>query len=339
MMGLGRVTSISSAGASGDDLFLVASSFEPRCVKASTLLANQAVKRAVVFNYRDTLDTVMGRYNSRRIRQALRDIGACSVNVVPCMFSDPYSVIRVLKTLGRQEKWISDVDTVTVDITCFTKLHLLLLLQFLHEEINPRTLRICYTEPLVYATDFGKELSYGIERSVYLPYRPAPHRSQSVGLVAFLGHERQRIERILQELEPDICLVVFGDPGFSENIENYSRRVNESLIHRAKYDRQYRLVSLPANDFESTYIGLRQEIADLQDQGCDSIYFAPLGTKLQALGIDLVRKYESSLRLLLAYTIPKRYERSLYSQGYGPTYVSVYDLNGMLPGSVVRDEK
>ena len=103
--------------------------------------------------------------------------------------------------------------------------------------------------------------------------------------------------------------------------------MNESLIHRTKYDRQYRLLNLPANDFETAYRGLREQVVSLRAEGCDSVYFAPLGTKLQALGIDLVRQSEDSLRMLLAYTIPKRYERSLYSQGNGPTYLAVYGLD------------
>ena len=180
------MNSIPSCSASGDDLFLVASSFEPRSLKATTLLTREAVRRAIVFNYGDTLDTVMGRYNTMAIRKRLVDIGTQSIDVAPCMFSDPHSVVRVLEALRRTESWISQVDTVTIDISCFTKLHLLLLLQFLQDVIRPRKLRICYTEPLVYATDFGKELSYGIQRSVYLPYRPARHRSQALGLVAFL---------------------------------------------------------------------------------------------------------------------------------------------------------
>ena len=61
----------------------------------------------------------------------------------------------------------------------------------------------------------------------------------------------------------------------------------------------------------------------MKQEGCESVYLAPLGTKLQALAIDMLRRSGVSLRMLLAYSIPKRYERKLYSQGSGPTYLGV----------------
>ena len=66
---------------------------------------------------------------------------------------------------------------------------------------------------------------------------------------------------------------------------------------------------------------LRVEVEKMQAGGYDTVYIAALGTKLQALGIDLLRRLELPVRLLLAYSIPRRYERGVYSQGSGPTYL------------------
>ena len=175
---------------------------------------------------------------------------------------------------------------VTIDATCFTKIHLLLLLQYLHMELGTRRVRVCYTEPLSYATAFGRALSYGIERTVYLPYQPARHESTGVGLVAFLGHERLRLERIVQELEPDVSVIVFGEPGFARNMQDYSRRVNGSLIQRSRYDGQYRLVTASTKDPFAVARMLRDEVEKIRASGYDTVYIAALGTKLQALGID-----------------------------------------------------
>ena len=308
------------------DLYLVASSFEPRSVRATEMIEAGTFRRAVVFNYKDTLDSVLGQENARRIRVELNRAGVSTVDVLPCRFSDPYGAVKIFNVFLAEAELAGKVLSVCVDVTCFTKLHLLTLLRYLDVEMGADTVRVCYTEPLSYATAFGKALSYGIERTVYLPYHPKPHRSQRIGLVAFLGHERIRVECIIQELEPDVAVIMLGEPGFTRDMQDDSRRINESLIHRSTYDRQYRLVTMPANDLPRAWRCLKAEVEKVRGEGCDSVYFAPLGTKLQALGIDMLRRSGEPPRMVLAYAIPKRYERRMYSLGSGPTYMGVlYD--------------
>lgn len=319
---LTRITEVEAEALLKGGLYIVASSFEPRSVRATQLLPAGALHEAVVFGYEDTLDSVMGRYHSMRIRQTLDAAGIRDVSVLRCRFSDPFSMVRGFHAFIGSSRFRSGPDTVTIDTTCITKLHLLLLLQYLRDKMHTRTVNILYTEPLSYATAFGKQLSYGIERTVYLPYQPRRQQSGGVGLVAFLGHERLRVERIIQELEPDIAVVILGQPGFSDEMLDDSRRINDSLIHRSSYDSQYALAVAPSNDIRASADVLVDQIERIRQQGCDTIYFAPLGTKLQAMSIDIVRGMDLEIRSLLAYSIPRRYEMSMYSQGVGPTYFS-----------------
>ena len=307
----------------GTDLFLTASSFEPRSVRCTTLLQHGVFARAVIFNYQDTLDTVLGQENTRQMRVAFDAAGVETIDVLPCRFSEPYGAVRALHAFVCDSGLQNCVETVFVDITCFTKLHLLTLLRYVQTQLGARSVAVAYTEPLLYASAFGKSLSYGVDKTVYLPYAPSIHRSRGIGLLAFLGHERVRLECIIQELEPDVSVIVLGEPGFARDMEQDSRRINDSLIHRATYDRQYRLVKAPARDPDQAQVCLEQEVNAMVDAGCDTVYLAPLGTKVQALAIDMLRRSEIDVRMLLAYTIPKRYERRLYSQGSGPTYCGV----------------
>ncbi len=318
------VEGIASQMEGASEVFLVASSFEPRSLRATELVKPGSFNHAVVFNYEDTLDTAMGRYHLQTIRHMLSDARARTVDILPCNFADPYSTVRGLSTFLREAGLRFNLTNVTVDITCFTKLHLLLLLQYLHSELKVNAIRICYTEPLAYATAFGRQLSYGVRKTVYVPYQPRRHRSSRIGLVAFLGHERLRLERIVQELEPELAVVVLGEPGLAKSMEDHSRRVNESIIHRATYDGQFRVVSAPTADLQDAFEVLTQQVAAILDQGCDSVYLAALGTKVQALGFDLFRRARIPIRMLLAYTIPRSYERNMYSQGSGRTHTAVF---------------
>ena len=226
------------------DLYLVASSFEPRSVRATSLLQTGAVRRAVMFQYQDTLDTALGQDNALQIRTELGRVGVSPVYVLPCQFSDPYSAIRIFDRFLKNEGLLGSVRRVLVDITCFTKLHMLMLLRYLDLDLKVSAVHVSYTEPLVYATAFGKALSYGIDRTVYLPYSPATYQTRNSGLIAFLGHERLRLECIIQELEPDVSVIMLGEPGFTRDMLEDSRRINDGLLHRSTYDRQYRLVTV-----------------------------------------------------------------------------------------------
>ena len=331
----------------GDDagLYLVAGSFEPRSVRAARLLDDN-VDRAVVFTYDDTVDTESGRRNTREIEVCLRGKSR-AVDVLHCQVGDPFSVVRAFHTYVTRERLVGAVRSVVLDATCFTKLHLLLLLRFLSDRLGVEVVRICYTKPLVYATAFGKELSYGIRKTVYLPYRGMERRGAGTGLIAFIGHEPRRLERIVQEIEPDLCVVLIGEPGFSADMAAYSKRANASLIRRAEYDRHYRRAVAPTDDIERCVDVLSEQLHALHEDGCRNVYLAPLGTKLQALAVDVLRRRNDSGRLSLAYAVPDRYERRSYSQGFGATVVATFANQperraGIVPipagGAVVTDD-
>ena len=318
-----RIDAVGPFGAPKRGLFLVAGSFEPRSLRATTLVSKGAFGSTVIFNYEDTLDSAMGRHHVEQLKAMLEVTAGRPPFVLKCRFADPYSVVRAFDALLSTERTLPGKPAFTVDATCFTKIHLLLLLKYISDRYGLDAVRVCYTEPLTYATAFNRQLSYGIDRTVYIPYQVAKHSSRGVGLVAFLGHERLRLERIVQELEPDLAFIVLGEPGFTRPMFEYSRRVNLTLIHRAKYDGHYRTVVAPANDVSATTDILQESVEQIRAQGCDSIYLAALGTKLQAVSIEVLRRRGVEGRLLLGYSIPKSYERNMYSQGSGPTYMGI----------------
>ncbi|MDD9962782.1 MAG: hypothetical protein F4X81_08830 [Gammaproteobacteria bacterium] len=327
------------------EIFLVAGSFEPRSVRVARLL-NGDVDRAVVFNYDDTLDTESGRQNTREIEACLR-AKSRNVEVLPCQVSDPFSAVRVFHTYVTRERLVGSVRSVVLDATCFTKLHLLLLLRFLSDWLGVEVTRICYTKPLVYATAFGKELSYGIRKTVYLPYCGTGRTGASTGLIALLGHEPRRLERLVQEIEPDLCVVLTGEPGFTSDMAAYSKKANASLIRRAEYDRHYRRAVAPVDDIEQCVDILTKQLGALHEDGCGNVYLAPLGTKLQALAVDVLSRRNDAGQLSLAYAVPDRYERRSYSQGFGATVETTFTNEpkqgtGIVPipagGAVVTDD-
>lgn len=327
-------------------LVMVASSFEPRSVRAAELIEGN-IERVVIFNYDDTLISEVGQRHARKIETVLRK-KSNSVEVLGCQVAEPFGVIRALHTYITKEGLVGSVQSVILDATCFTKLHLLLLLRFLRQWLQIETLQICYTKPVIYGTGFGRTLSFGIRKTVYLPYRQVEQRATGTGLIALLGHEPYRLERLIQEIEPNLCVILLGEPGYTDDMAEYSNTVNNHLIRRAEYDRHYRYETVPVDDIGHCHEKLTQKLADLHQNGCGHVYIAPLGTKLQALAVDALSQSNVRTKLSLAYAIPERYEYSNYSQGSSETVVAL--LNGQtnepksgidpIPagGAVVTDE-
>ena len=305
-------------------IFLTAGSFEPRSVRAAKLLASN-MDRAIVFSYDDTLNSELGRRNTREIEACLRRKSRV-VDRLRCQVRDPFSVVRAFHAYVTRERLLGTVRAVLLDATCFTKLHLLLLLRFLSDWLGVEVTRICYTKPLIYATAFGKELSYGISKTVYLPYRGMETaRPAGTGLIALLGHEPRRLERIVQEIEPDHCVVLLGKPGFTADMAKYSQQANARLMRRAEYDPQYRLATAPLAEIDQCAGILAENLQHLFERGCGNVYLAPLGTKLQALALDVLSRRKGACRLFLAYAVPERYERRYYTQGCGATVVTSFE--------------
>lgn len=301
------------------------------------MLQESSVQTAVVFQYEDTLDSLQGLANTGRVRTALETARCDSLHVLPCEFSKPFSVLRVLQGWLEREYTNSAEPHITIDITCFTKLHLLLLLKTVEERLPQARIRVVYTEPLAYATAFGKSLSQGILDTFYLPLNSGDKWGERSALVIFLGHEPSRALRVIEEVEADETVLIHGTPGFCEDMSSVSERLNRHLLHQARYNAEFKLATSSAYDFLTTAELLCGILHKLREKNIDTFYLSPLGTKLQALAIDYLRRLEQSSRLILAYPAPLRYERKYYSQGVGPTYTALLIPAPRISQAIVRE--
>jgi len=303
-----------------DDLFLVAASFEDRCRRAAEKLSSKFTARAIVFQYEDTLESVAGLANGRHLKSLLTASSIESPDVLPCRFGDPFSATRVLDIWLQDHRCSSREPCITIDVTCFTKLHILLLLRLLEERLPQARIRILYTEPQAYATAFGRKLTYGISDTFYIPLNSGHNWGRAAALFVFLGHEPLRAERVIEEIEAEETILIQGEPGYSPEMARMSERMNRYLLNRAWYNGEFKLASCSTYEFTEVATLLSGLVNELDARGIGTFYVAPLGTKLQALGIDYVRRALPEKRLIVAYPAPARYEKKYYSQGMGPTY-------------------
>lgn len=309
-----------------DDLFLTTSSFEIRSRKVPKLIDTVAFKNSIIFQYKDTLDTLQGLANTDFINSKLEKASYEKPFILKCNYKDAYGLLEVFHLWIEKKGFDLNKKYITIDITCFTKLHLLLLLKYLREKGKDNKIRILYTKPLVYASMIGKDLSYGISETFYIPLLSNQNGKDKEALLLFLGYERLRSYHIWQETEPEKTILLTGKPGFTPEMTIKSIRMNKDLLERVNYDESFSKRECSTTNFANVKNVLKGIIDELSKEGFGVFYIAPMGTKLQALGIDLLIQELKEGKVIIAYPTPKRYEKGCFSEGVGDTFSAILPL-------------
>ncbi|MEW6104114.1 MAG: hypothetical protein AB1630_09960 [bacterium] len=319
-----------------DDLFLTASSFEMRSRRAPELTDTITFKNSVIFQYKDTLESFKGMANTNFIYSRLKKVSCEKPSILECELKDAYGLLEVFHLWIKDKGFELNRKYITIDITCFTKIHLLLLLKYLREKGKDNKIRILYTEPLVYASMMGKNLSYGISDTFYIPLLSNQNGNNKEALLLFLGHEPLRSYHILQETEPERTFLLTGEPGFTFEMAEKSRRMNKELIDRANYDNSFSKKNCSTTNFLDVKNVLKDIIDELFKEKFGVFYIAPLGTKLQALGIDLLTQELKEGKVIVAYPAPKGYNKECFSDGVGKTFSA--NLTQKIPPWLLKEK-
>ncbi|MDI6752326.1 MAG: hypothetical protein QME07_05685 [bacterium] len=314
-----------------DDLFLTASSFEMRSRRVPVLVDAPAFENSIIFQYQDTLDTFEGLVNTDFINSRLKKASCKKPSILQCNYKDAYGLLEEFQSWIEEKEFVLNEKCVTIDITCFTKLHLLLLLKYLRERGRNNQIRILYTEPLIYASMMGRNLSHGTLKPFYIPLLSNRNGKDKEALLLFLGHEFLRAYHIWHETEPEEIFLLTGEPGFTSEMAEKSRRVNKELINMVNHDESFSKRECSTTNFVQVKDVLKGIIDELSKKGFGVFYIAPLGTKLQALGIDLLTQELKEGKVIIAYPPPRRYEKSCFSEGAGKTFSALLTPPKSLP--------
>jgi len=129
-------------------------------------------------------------------------------------------------------------------------------------------------------------------------------------LVIFIGYEGHRVAAIINKYEPNSIVAVEAWPPYYAGWEIPSRRENQFLLNSPNITH----IRIDSRD----PIKVKKQLVDLinaRKLNFGSFYVAPLGTKLQAVGIYEAIKELPFIRLV--YSLPKSYLAKYYSTGSG----------------------
>ena len=299
-----------------DHAFICCASFERRCRGVIDRFAGYRAECAYVFKYDEP--SAKREENLDRMRQVLRSI-AHQYDEIETMHQEPLPAVReILRRILGSGVPAEDL-TLTLDITTFTKGHLLLLLRGLElSNLLPRT-RLLYTEPGEYVAELDRPLSFGLRQISVIPsFTGSYDASKDLLLVLFLGYEEDRAMGLWQNIEPHDTILVLPRPPYHPEWDLVGEEINSALIAAVG---EGHLRYAHSRDPAQVALTLEAIFGEKEHSPEQFNYFVcPLGTKPQTVGIYRFFR-DHPFAATLVYAAPLRHNEAYFSKGVGRTWV------------------
>jgi len=207
---------------------------------------------------------------------------------------------------------------VVVDVSVFTKRHLLLLLRWLDDYDCWDRLWVVYSEPEEYEIEGNLPLSFGVSRVEQLAgFSASPDPSRPLHVAMFLGYEGDRAYATFELLQPRRTTLIIPDPPFRESWRGRTEELNENLLSVVG---SASVLKADALDPESSYGVLKDAFGSVDSHSEFSRALCPLGTKPQILGAYMYLRSSLDPPAVI-YTGALRHNHSYYSRGVGNSWL------------------
>ena len=266
-----------------DDVLLCCASYEERCTGALRILEKYKCRQSYVFVYNEP-DTRRDGYLDE-MKQRLSNCGETAV--IPTSKEDPFSSFGELNKKLMEMSLDRDQSIITIDITTFTKKHLLLLLRNLDMLGFWDSIRLIYSEPGDYVANDRSPNSFGLRQICALPgFVHTQPLNKPILLLIFLGYESDRAWALFDNLDPNETMLIIPRPAYRSNWEGRTERLNKNLINLLGQQRISYAHSIDSSQVASSLKAIFSKGGkySLDDWDC---YIAPLGTKPQTVGLYL----------------------------------------------------
>ncbi len=288
---------------SPDDLFICCASFEERCLSSTTIMGMDFLtKFAVIFVVEEPLYKKQVEHNMFRLQTELRKKATEGIFIISCQRSNPLEGINQLEDVLRQCNLSNNGGPfITVDISGFTKIYLLELLNYLVTEKNLGIPRLLHTTQRYLPT----RLTRGIEQITTIPnFFGSPSLEKETALVLFLGFEPERALAVWKQYNPARTIALITNPPRSGNPDylKYAQQNNAELLERPSVEVRGVMADNPYA-VKTVLEAIHEEIKD-----SFNMVIGPFGTKPQVVGVFLFCMEHRKVQVI--YSFPATYTRS-----------------------------
>ena len=287
-----------------DDIFIVAASFEERASALQYYLSD---------NYKCEMGIIYVNEDNSGYEEYLKIIESnlaekCNVKMIVQMSNHRIlekknnAMLQIVNYCREYEK--NDEVRIAIDITCFSRIDLIILLDYITSYIKNSNIKLIYSSPLQH----GEWLSRGYsEINNIIGFSGIFEVEKPTALVVLSGFEADRPLNFIDVYEPDKIFLGISNPAI---LDEFGQR--NLLIQKGLFD----LSNVSAFNFSARNIGeclnnLEENIA--REINNYNIVIAPLCTKLTTVATFLFAKRHPEVQL--AYCYPQEYNVKDYSVG------------------------
>ena len=295
-------------------VLITCSSHEARCKGLLPFTQSCSLNEVNLFHYDD--DNPIREMNHSYMDSEFRKI-ASRVTILRFTEADAVSSLRdnmqdLLRSIDR-----SDNQTIVIDISVFTKRHLLMMLRWLDDYDLWGRLCIVYSEPAEYLISEHIPLSFGLASLHQTPgFSACPDLSRPVHLIMFLGYEGDRAMAVYEHIQPMKTTLAVPHPPFRPGWTGKTEQFNRDLLSLVG---EQAVLKIDALDPDATNETLT-DVLGRSGRGDFARIISPLGTKPQTLGVyNYIRKSDDPPAIV--YAGPLRHNHAFYSRGIGKTWI------------------
>lgn len=295
-------------------------SFEPRCLGVARSLvkagfpADQVHLIDYELDYPTTSLTQGARMNemrqARRSKQAkLRTsavdlLGQDSLSKLTIIKDPLTEMVDLVRNLAQDwEETIESAGTVILDVTTMAKPLFFPLSRLLRDSFQIGELAFANAVPGRYSQRLTHEIG-GL--GIVPGFNGETRMDRPNALVAVLGFDGDKLEKIVEEWDFEILVPVVGFPAFHPGLQDRTIWENARVLRERSTDN--RVTYCPSLDIPAAVAKLREVHARLAPDY--NVWFAPLGPKPMAVAVAEVARATNS-RVVMAYP-----------QAYDPDYSS-----------------
>lgn len=298
------------------EIFIGCSSFEERCLGTIQKFSPKYhYTKAFIFIY-DKPDTEREKHTQKMVK-ILKGRG--SFETIIASESDPIPSIKNLICKLKAIQSASKKIVISIDITTFTKKHLMLLLNYLDKNNFFDATRIFYSEPKNYTANLYLPMSFGILPIYTVTGFVTTQSLNKQNLLAiFLGYEGDRAMALVNNFEPNETILIIPDPPYHPEWKGRTEEMNRNLIEIIGSEKVESIDSLNPHSMLKKLeclFGIDGKY-DLRKYHCS---ISPLGTKPQALGLYLFWRQHKG-KFSIVYAPPCIHNEAFYSKGIGRTW-------------------
>jgi len=302
-----------------DDLFVCCASFEERCLSGPLKLDhNYRTNFSIIFVIEELLYKKQVESNLKSLKSILGSKSSKGVYTISCRRDGAVDAIAHLSNIWKQcQPREADSPFITIDISGFTKIYLLQLLNFLVIDRNLGLPRMIHTAQSYLPT----KLTKGVTQITTIPnfYGNISLDKPKV-LVLFLGFESDRTLAVWKLLNPERTIALITSPPRNGNLKyvQYAEKNNAYLLSQPSVERR----DVPS---DNPY-AVRKVLEDIHNEikGSFNMVIGPFGTKSQVIGIFLFCLENPKPQVV--YSLPMKYTRSYVWRKPGPTLLLPLNL-------------